>query len=148
MSNEKYRKMLSAYIDHELSDEDRLSVEQALEGDPSLRKELEQLEKVKSMTKSLEYADIPVHVWEQYWSDLYRRIELGIGWVMLSISSIIFLACGAFYLVRDFFMSPEPPIIVKLGVGVGILGISILLVSLGRERLFEFKHSRYKGVIR
>lgn len=140
--------MLSGYIDGELTPDQKADLERELASNAELKKELEELKRLKNITGSLEYADIPEHVWEQYWGDLYRRIELGFGWILVSIGAIILSGCGLFYLIKDFFMDPQPPILLKVGVAAGGVGTIVLLVSIIRQRIFEYKNSRYKGVTR
>jgi hypothetical protein len=122
--------------------------ESHLENDPDLKKELETFRKLREVTGAMKYADIPETVWENYWSNLYRKLERGFGWIFFSIGSIILLAVGGYYLIQDLFFDPSVPLIVKLGIGCGGLGLIILLVSVTRERIFSYKRDRYREVQR
>jgi len=140
--------MLSGYIDGELSSDEKAELESRLKIDEHLRKELEAFKTLKEVTGAMKYADVPQYVWDNYWKSLYHRLELGIGWILLSVGIIIILAFGSFYLVRDFFLSPEPPLLLKIGLGAGGLGLIILVVSACRERLFAYNRDRYKEIER
>lgn len=140
--------MLSGYIDDELSADEKADLEKHMKSCEDCSKELKAFRKLKEVTGAMRYADIPEHVWDNYWRGIYRRIELGLGWMLLSIGAIVLIGCGCYYLIKDFFMDPAAPLLVKIGVGAGGLGMIILLVSIIRERLFAFRRDRYAEVKR
>lgn len=148
MSDKDKNIMLAGYIDGELSEEEKREFENYLKNDPDLQKELAAFSKLKEMTGAMHYADIPEAVWDNYWTSLYKRLERGAGWILISISAILFLAIGLYYLLIDFFMNPEITVLIKIAVGTGILGLIVLLISAVRERLFAFKRDRYSEVKR
>lgn len=148
MSEQNINVMLSGYIDGELTPEERREFENRLKVDPELRKELETFNKLKEITGAMKYADIPESVWEGYWASVYKRMERGIGWILMSLSAILFAAIGCYYLFIDFFMNPEFSIALKIAVGTGILGLIVMLVSLIREHLFAYNRDRYREVQR
>jgi len=147
-SEKKHYVLLSGYVDGELTPDQVVEFERHLAVDPELQKELDAFRTLKEVTGAVKYADIPESVWEGYWTGLYRRLERGTGWILLSISAILFLAIGAFCLCQDFFMNPDKPILLKIAVGTGILGLLVLIVSVIRERLFAYHRDRYKEVTR
>jgi len=148
MSCEEIKILLAGYQDGELDPEQKRTVEEHLKACASCRNELARLEKVKEVTRKVQYKDLPLEVWEGYWQGIYRRVERGLGWIFLSIGAIILLAVGAFYLVSDFFLDPTVGIFSKFGVGALIIGGIFLLVSVGRERIFAYNRERYKEVQR
>ena len=148
MSEKNINVMLSGYVDGELTQDERLLFESHLKNDPELRKELETFKKLKEITGAMKYADIPESVWEGYWASVYKRLERGFGWILMSISVVLFAAIGCYYLLLDFFMDPATSIFLKVAVGTGLLGLIIMLVSITRERLFAVKHDRYNEVKR
>jgi len=148
MCEEKYKIRLSGYIDDELSTDERRDFEAHLTGCTECRKELDSFRKLKEVTGAMKYADIPEQVWEGYWADIYRRLERGLGWVFISIGVIVILSFGCFHLLNDFFLNPDEPVLLKIGIGFGIIGVIILFVSLIRERLFASKRDRYDEVER
>ncbi len=148
MSEEKYRIMLSGYIDNELSPEEKRDFEVHLEGCADCRKELESFQKLQEVTGAMKYADIPEQVWEGYWSSLYKRMERGVGWIFISIAAIMLLCFGCYHFCADFLLNPEEPLLLRIGIGSGFIGFIILLVSIIRERLFARKRDRYDEVTR
>ena len=140
--------MLAGYVDGELTQDEMLLFESYLKDDPELRKELETFRKLKEITGAMKYADIPESVWEGYWASVYKRMERGFGWILMSISVVLFAAIGCYYLFLDFFLNPETSIIIKIAVGTGLLGLIVMLVSIVREHLFAYKRDRYHEVKR
>lgn len=148
MENDRLKELLTAYADGELDEEGRREVEKRLAESENLRRELESLQKMKSLTSHMQLAQPEEEVWNMYWNQVYNRIERGIGWILLSVGAIILLSFGAFHFVQDFLFDPEPPLIIKIGVSTATLGVIILLVSVLRERLFIRKTERYKEIVR
>ncbi len=148
MEKDKLKELLTAYADGELDEEGRREAERHLAESEDLRRELESMKKVKSLTSQMQLAQPEEEVWNMYWNQVYNRIERGIGWILLSVGAIILLSFGAFHFVQDFLLDPEPPLIMKIGVSTATLGVIILLVSVLRERLFIRKTERYKEIVR
>ncbi len=145
MSKDK-REMLAGYVDGELPENERLAFEKELSENEELRAELEEFMTLKEMTGIMSYADLPDEVWENYWQSLYKKMERGFGWILFSIGAIGLLFYGLFQFISELFYNPSVPILVKIAVTVLALGAVILLVSFSRERLFAYKHDRYKEV--
>ena len=145
MSNDKHE-MLAGYIDGELSENDRLEFEKELACNPDLQKELDEFTKLKDMTGTMTYTDLPDEVWDNYWQSLYKKLERGVGWILFSIGAIVLLCYGLFEFLSELYINSTIPILIKLSVSVLLIGIIILFVSFSRERLFAYKHDRYKEV--
>jgi len=145
---DKYKILMSGYIDGELNSSEKTDFENHLKSCTLCFKEMETFHKLKEVTGAMKYADIPEHIWDGYWKSLYRRMELGLGWILVSIATVILLAFGLYEITRNFFLNPEPPILLKIAVGTGGLGFIVLLVSVVRERLFAFNRDRYKEIQR
>jgi len=140
--------MLSGYIDGELTTEEKAEFENHLKQCAECKKELEAFQKLKEVTGAMRYADIPEHVWENYWRGIYRRLERGIGWILLSIGAMILIGFGFYSLVSEFLLDPAKPFLLKIAVGAGGIGFIVLLVSTIRERLFAYNRDRYKEIQR
>lgn len=148
MTDEKYKIMLAGYIDGELTPEESAEFERHLKDDPELQKELESFRKLKEVTGAMKYADVPEVIWENYWAGLYRRLERGFGWIFVSIAVIVISAFGCYHLFKDFFFNSTAPVLIRIAVAAGILGVIVLLVSIIRERVFAYTHDRYREVKR
>ncbi|RME21701.1 MAG: hypothetical protein D6800_11790 [Candidatus Zixiibacteriota bacterium] len=146
--DERTRKLLTGYVDGELSDAERAEFERALAEHPELQQELEEFRRLKEVTSTVQYADLPSEVWEKYWESLYRKLERGIGWLLFSIGAIVLLLFGGYTAFREMYADPTTPLWVKIGVSGLTAGGIFLLVSYGRERLFANRRERYREVER
>ncbi len=144
--DERLRQLLAGYVDGELSESERATFESELAKSAELRAELEEFKKLKEVTGTMKYADLPDEVWESYWASVYRKTERGLGWILLSISAILLLCFGAWHLFSGLWTSPEIPLWAKIGISGATVGAIILLVSYGRERLFAYNRDRYREV--
>lgn len=146
--NKDKRELLAGYIDGELSERELREFEQQLEHNPQLRAELEEFKKLKEVTGMVQYADLPIEVWENYWQNLYRKLERGIGWILFSIGAIAILSFGLVQLFGALYLNPKIPTAIQIGVTVLGIGVVILFVSFIRERFFAYNRDRYRKVIR
>jgi hypothetical protein len=142
------RELLAGYVDGELTDQQKVAFEQALQQDPELRAELDEFRKLKEVTGMVRYADLPEEVWDSYWQNLYRKTERGVGWILFSLGAIVLLTFGLFQFFSQLYIDPELPIWIKVGVTALGFGSAILLVSFTRERLFAYKRDRYREINR
>ena len=140
--------MVSGKIDGELSTVDERELDIHLDSCDVCRNEFDELLKLKEVTSKMRFSDLPDRFWAGYWNDVYNKIERGLGWIFLSIGAIILLLLGAWQVVDQFLLNDSISILVRFGFGIGIIGVIVLLVSLGRERLFARKHERYEEVER
>jgi hypothetical protein len=146
VTHDEIKIYLSALVDNELSPEEKRAVAEHLEGCPECRREYSKMLRLKEVTSNMQYFDLPDRLWAGYWRGIYNQIERGTGWVFFSIGAIILLAFGAWELLNNFFLSDQPALLLKIGVGTLLIGLIILLVSVGRERLFTRAHDRYEEV--
>ncbi len=140
------RELLAGYVDGELTEQERRDFEVELAGNPELRSELAEFERLKEVTGMAKYADLPDEVWESYWQSIYRKLERGIGWILFSIGAIVLLGFGLYEGLSGLYLDPAQPLWLKVGVTAFGGGLVFLLVSYARERLFAYKRDRYKEV--
>lgn len=148
MGCEKFEFLISGLLDRELD----TSQEQMLRGhlrvcDKCHRKH-EELLRLKEVTDSVRFKDLPEEVWAGYWKSIYRQVERGLGWILLSAGAIILISFGLYESLSQFFADPEVSLLVKIGVSALGFGFIILLVSVIRERIFAYRRDRYKEVQR
>ncbi len=139
---------ISGSLDGELTAEQQQQLDEHLATCRNCRKEYEELLKLKEVTSDMRFSDLPDRYWAGYWNNIYNRLERGIGWIFISIATIILLAYGTWELLNNFFVNETVPIVLRIGIGLGILGLIILLVSVFREKIFAREHERYKEVER
>ncbi len=142
------RELLAGYQDGELDRAQEEMVKKHLSECEQCRTEMARLDKVKEVTSKVQYKDLPLEVWEGYWQSLYRRIERGLGWIFVSIGSIIMAGVGIWLLLQRYFLNPEVGLFNKIGVGALLVGGIFLLVSVIREQVFAYTRERYREVRR
>ena len=148
MECEEIQKLMMGYLDKEISDDEKRLVEKHLAECRKCKAEFDSFTQLKEVTDKVKLADLKEDIWAGYWKGVYRRIERGAGWFFLSIGAIILAALGAFQFFKSLFQDPTVSIVVKIGVAALSLGVIVLVVSIIRERVFAYKHERYKEIER
>jgi len=146
LDKEKCEKLIQKSMDTELSPEEKKYLKECL-SDPELKQELEIYNKIVEILNNTRYETPEDEIWNNYWSKIYNRLERQIGWILTSISGIILL----FYFLVSIFkslLSSNIAAWLKIVIIAFLLGISILLVSIIRERLYIMKKERYKDIKR
>ncbi len=146
MNCEDIQKLMMAYLDEEISENEKDLVEKHLAECEKCRAEFDSFTQLKEVTDKVKLADLKEDIWAGYWKGVYKRIERGAGWFFLSIGAIILLALGVFQFFKNLFLDPGVSFIVKIGICFLAFGIIVLLVSIIRERVFAFKKERYREI--
>ena len=143
MNCEDYGPMLTAYVDGELSDEDRRRLDEHLAGCQRCRDQLAEWTALQEELAMIKFTEPTDEQLQRYWSGVYNRLERGIGWILFSVGSILLLCYGAFKLIESVITDPKVAWVVKIGVVALAFGVVILFVSLLRERLAVRKKDKY-----
>ncbi len=145
---ERLRWLMMAAVDGEISGDERVELEDALERAPELRNELEAFRRLKEVTDTMSPRRAPGETWDTYWEDVYRRLERGVAWILVSVSAIVLGTWGLWQVVRDLMADTALPPVIRWSVLALMAGLVILFVSVVRERLFVQKRDPYKDVVR
>ena len=148
MACDDYKDLLMSYLDDELSDEQRRQFEEHLAGCPDCAGELEEFKKLKAITDEVALVEPEDRIWQDYWSNIYNRIERGIGWIMFSVAAIALAIYCGFRAIEELIKDTSVEMTLKVGLLALIAGLAILFVSALRERLYFWKRDRYKDVRR
>ena len=146
MNHEEIKKLISAFLDGELSGEQKKQLEGHLSHCEDCRKELEEMSQLEEVLNKMKLKKPSKEIWDVYWSSVYNRIERKIGWIILSLGLIVLIVAGAYPALKDFVMNPEIPPVLKIGLLIFSVGGIIICVSILREQLFFWKRERYKEV--
>jgi hypothetical protein len=141
-------RLLTAYADGELGDDECRRVERLLAEDAALAGELESIRDLSKLTQNIRLSEPEQEVWNMYWANVYNRLERGVGWIMLSAGAILVAAWGSWQFLSEFMLDPEVPLILRIGTSAAVLGAIVLIVSALRERLFIRKKERYEEIER
>ncbi len=147
-TEEEISLQVMAYLDGELSPEEKAEVRKLLEGDTRYQKAMQSLSEIKEATSDMKFKNVPEMFWDDYWKHVYNRIERGISWVLISIGAIILLSFGALefltFVLKDQSMHP----VLKTGIVILMIGFVILIVSILREKLMVRKVDKYREIER
>ena len=146
--DDRVRQLMMAEVDREISGEGRVELESALENNPDLRDELRTYQRLKEVTDTMSPLKPPEETWDSYWEHVYRRLERGIGWVLVSLGAITVGTWALWMAVSELIRDTTMPVYVRWGMLVLIAGLVVLFVSVVRERLFMQKKDPYKDVVR
>ena len=145
---EEARIKLMEFLDGELAPAELPRLEDHLAVCVSCRREemvYRRLEEVTEQMADEEYPDVDIEV---AWETIYRRMERGFGWLIMSVGLIVLLGYGAWQLLNEFLLDPEVPFLLKFGVGAAVAGAIVLLISIGREVSTKYRSERYREVQR
>lgn len=145
---DRARELMMRALDEEITEAQNSELQGLIESDESVRAEWERLTLVKQNTTSLYLRQPPNATWERYMDSVYRRVERGIGWALLSVGAIVLLSYALWQGINELLGDLTVPWYVKGGVLALLVGIVILAVSVMREKYFVFKDDPYRGVNR
>lgn len=145
---DRLRRMMVAALDGELSPPERGELDGALAADAELRAEWERLRGVKEVMKTMSLERPPEEVWEGYWLSVYNRLERGLGWILVSVGSVVLVGFGLWEAVQGILADTSLPGFVKVAIFVLLLGLVALALSVVREKLFTARRDPYKEVQR
>ena len=145
---EREQYLLMGAIDRELSSAERREFEQLLGTDAEIRSEWSRLKRVKGLTDSMEFKMPSDAIWEGYMASVYRRMERGLAWILLSVGAIILASTGLWQIGKALFIEDDVPWYIKGSILALFVGTAILVVSVAREKFFMHKKDPYKDVVR
>jgi len=148
MTCQDYKDLMMAYLDDELDAEQRKMLEQHLASCDKCSAELNEFKELKKLTDNVKLIEPEDRIWNQYWGNIYNRMERGAGWILFSISAVILLIYAGFKAIETIIEDQTVETWLKVALLALVAGLAILLVSIARERLYFFKKDRYKDVRR
>ncbi len=143
-----YKYLIIQYIDNEISDEDENKLKTHLLSCSNCKKEYEEFQNVKGVSKEMKNKILPDMAWDEYWRHVYNRLERGFSWILISIGAIILLGIAVYHFLWDILSSTQMTFLEKFGILVLVLGFIVLFISVVREKLMVRKHDKYKEIVR
>ena len=132
------------YIDGEMSAAERIEFEKHLASCGECRQSMDELGSVERLTGMMKIRDPQDDFWEAYWKKLFRRFERKTGWLLMIAGAALIVLYALWKGVTDFgeitFMK-----VVTIAVAAGFV---ILLISVIRERVHQYRSDRYKDIDR
>ena len=147
-ADRRVRRLMMAVLDGEATESESRELEERLEADPALRAEWERMNRLEEVTAMVRRRTPPDEVWDTYWDGVYRRLERGIGWILVSLGAVVAGTWALWGAVEGILADTELPVVVKGALLALVAGGLLLLVSVAREKLFVWKSDPYKDVQR
>ncbi len=144
----QFKILLIKLVDDEISPEEQTRLDQHLSTCRECQNDLNELRKWKEVSHSMKGKLLPDMAWDEYWRNLYNRLERGISWILISVGAIILLGIAAYHFVLNLLEDTQLGLLEKLGIFALVFGFVILFVSVTREKLMVRKHDKYKEIIR
>jgi len=148
MTCQDFRDDMMAYLDDELNEEQKRAFEGHLASCANCTRDLAEFRKLKQMTDCVSFTEPEDRVWEQYWGNVYNRVERGAGWILFSVAAIALLLYGGFQLIEKLIVDPTLGTLLKVGLLALLGGVVTLFVSVLRERVYFWSRDRYRDVRR
>ena len=148
MSCDKFKDLLMGYLDGELDAHEKQTLEAHLADCIDCKKELADFTKLKSITDDIDLYEPEDKIFDEYWSNIYNRIERSTGWILLSVCGMVLLFYGGYKFLEEVIRDDTVGLVFKVALTGFIAAVSILLVSVLREKLCFRSKDRYKNVRR
>ncbi len=148
MTCREYRDMMMAYLDSELDPQQQQIFQDHVKSCAACQAEMEEFNHLKEITDSVALVEPEDHIWQQYWDNVYNRVERGIGWLLFSLAAVCLIIYSGFKAIEEIVTDPTVGLLLKVSLLVLITGVSILFVSVLRERLYFWQNDRYRKVRR
>lgn len=143
-SHEAMERMLSAYLDEELTQAEAQRVELHLEECASCRTALEEMRRIQQLTARIPFRQPPDAALEAIEQRLSVQAPRRGGWALLLIG----IAAWLVYTLVQVLRHPRWPTVPELIAAAVVIGLLLLFVSVLRQRLLERPHDRYRRVKR
>ncbi len=138
-----------AAIDGEAAPEQLRELEALAARWPELRAEWQRFIRLKEVTSDMTLRHPPEEIWDRYWTGTYRRVERGLGWLLLAAGATVLAAYGIWTAVEELIADTSTPAIIRMAIAATGAGAIILLLSVLREKLFTHRRDPYqKEIIR
>lgn len=144
MKCERIEVRLSGYLDRELTQQQRQSVEVHLRDCGRCREVLDQLKAAKKAAQQLDVEQLEDREWSPLHENLLEKTGRRLGWGLL----LFWIAASGAYGLWQLAVSPSETLAPKIVLFTLILGLGLLFLSVLSQRLRESRRDRYKGVLR
>lgn len=135
-------KLLSGYIDGELTQQERQRVEIHCGNCPQCDSDLAELRALRVQVGESRLSELGEDIWREQMEDTTVKLTRGIGWLMFIGGILVFAGYGIYEFVIDTSMALE----VKLLFAAVYGGLGAIFISVLRQRLIERKTDKYKDV--
>lgn len=140
--DEHVGELLSGYIDGELTQQQRQSVEVHCGDCSACSDELDELSALRADIGAATLSQYGEDTWRETMNDTTVQASRGIGWLLLAGGILV---CAGIAVIA-FLTDPAIELRAKIIAGAVYGGIALLFISVLRQRLIERKTDKYKDV--
>lgn len=134
---------IAAYLDGELSKEQRAEFEKLLAAHPEWRAIVAEQAEVISALKPLKVRAPKAKVWDHYWEEIDSQLERGTGQALLYAGALLVAGGAALTLILA-----TNNVVIRAGEILFFLGIALLFLKVLRGRMKEARRDRYQRIRR
>ncbi len=134
---------LMAYVDDEMSPQERVEFEKQLSESSELAAEIAEFQCLTDITKSMTLTEPTDHEMRRFWESFYNRSEWQLGWILLISGVAVLAAVGLYELLRT-----DISWIFKAGAVCTLVGGGTLFFNTLRLKMRTTRFDRYRGVMR
>ncbi len=145
---QNFEMLLVKAVDDVLTKSEKIEFDAFVQNFEECRDEWREHQKLKEVTNAMKLKNPSSEIWDGYWMGIYNRIERGIAWISLSVGSIILITYTLFQFVKAAIQGIEKHPVIITAVLLVLLGFTILMVSIIREKISMRKTDPYKEVKR
>lgn len=142
MKCDEIEKLLTLYIDDEISKEEKEAVKSHVSSCPHCKKLMDQHLKIKKTSSEISFTEPPADTMAKYWANVSANLSRGSGWIFLIIGSVIL----ALYAIYRFAFDPGVHSLIKITIAAIMIGIILLFLSVLIDRIRDLKTDRYRGI--
>ena len=136
--------LICKVVDGLASPEENEELEALMAKHPDLKEELDNQRNLGSALECVGVRELQDDIADQYWGNVYNRLERKTGWVLTIIGVAILAGFGLYQLETD----PAIHHAYKIGVAVLVIGLVLVFAGVLKMRLKMHKKDKYSGVIR
>jgi hypothetical protein len=141
---DEMRLLMMAYIDDELSPEEREAFERQMESDRALAMETVKYQNLAALADSMKIREPTDQERRRFWAHFYNRTEWRLGWALLTVGLVGVVGSAAY----EIWVTDSIPWHVKLAVALTCIGFLLILWNVLRLKWKTDRFDRYRGVLR
>ena len=145
---EEFELLMMRHFDKESSPEEESRLQEHVKSCPSCARRMREYETLIAATDDLDLPEVPPEQWDLYWTNVYNRLERKTAWVVVAAALGVAVAYGLLRLALLLYRAPNLSACVKVAISALVAGLTLLFISVLREKLILRKTDKYRGVIR
>jgi len=139
---DRAHQLMMTVLDNECTEAERSEFDELLARRPDVAADWNRMQRLKEVTMTMGTARPPEEVWDRYRRTVLHRAERGIAWILIAAGAGILASTFLWRWIEAWVASDLPPV-VKIAMGLLMIGAALLIVSIVRERWALWKQDPY-----